>query len=166
MSISGSYLLSALRRRRYGVLAALLPALVLSMTTGSSCLAMALGHGAAASHGDAGAAAMASMAHMEHMGHQAAAATTPAPNEPLCPHCQTADHLTAAAHSACGAADVAAAGNTFAKHASLDAQPLLAASWVPLPATPAPPLIRAAAPPYDAAATSVPLHIRHCVLLI
>jgi hypothetical protein len=161
MRTSGSCLLTALRRQRRSVVAALLPVLVLSMATGSSCLAMALGHGAAASHGDAGAAAMASMA---HMGHDAAA--TPAPNEPLCPHCQTADHMTAAAHSACGASEVAAAGNTFAKHASLDAQPPLAAGWAPLPSTPAPPLIRMAAPPYGAVPASVPLHIRHCVLLI
>jgi hypothetical protein len=167
MQIFGSSVLAALRRRRRSVFATLLPALLLSVTTGSSCLAMTLGHGAGAAPSHAAPAAAAAMGSMEHMGHRVAVETAPAhaPGQPLCPHCKTADQPTATSHSACGAADVAATSGAFAKHASLDAQWLLASDWVLLPSTPAPPLIHG--PPPDGVTTpSVPLHIRHCVLLI
>jgi hypothetical protein len=166
MRIPSGNLLASLRRRRYGVVATLLPALLLSFATGSSCLAMSMNLGAAESPAHAEHSHAAPMANMG--GHDAAVAPVPAhpPAGPACPHCRMADQPTAASHFACGAADVAAPPSAFAKHASADAQPLLAAGWVPLPTTPAPPLIRAATISRGIIAPLVPLHIRHCALLI
>jgi hypothetical protein len=158
MRPSGNHGFLHLRRWRRAVVATLLPALLLSMSTGSSCLAMTLGDAAIPP---------APTAHVGHMHHAAPAATTPAPGQPLCPHCQTADQLSATSHTACGAGETFASGSAGAQHGSVDAKAWPATAWVPLPSTPAPPLIHAAAPPFfGATATSVPLHIRHCVLLI
>jgi hypothetical protein len=165
MRIPGGHLLATLRRRRQRVVAALLPALLLSFATGSSCLAMSMGHGMGTPSSDQQPTQAAPMGHMAHHD-DPAARPAHAPNEPTCPHCQTADQPTAASHSACGASDVSATGGPFAKYSAADVRLPVLTSWVPLPLTPAPPLIRAAAPRRGASASEVPLSIRHCVLLI
>ncbi len=152
MAIRGSNPLATLRRRRRPVVAALLPALLLWVTTTSSCLAMAQ---AAPSH-DASA---------EQAMHAAHGVTMPGhvvPGTP-CPHCP-AGSTTMAPHAGCTTATNTTLGK-LAGEAPTAAMPVLpASSWLPPPATPAPPLIVVLGG--SRVRETVPLNIRHCVLLI
>jgi hypothetical protein len=159
MWTTGRTVLAALRQRRRTVSAVLLPAVLASLLSGSPCFAMAQGTPAAGEH----TAAM----HAMHGGH----ATAPRHAEPLtpdlpCPHCP--GHTVAASADSAGAVAVEATtgeGATGVSHRDADALPL-PPSWMPLADSPAPPLIRVLEPTPGVITPSVPLHIRHCVLLI
>ena len=137
--------------------ALLLPALLAWVSSGAACVTMAHGAPAPTNHA----------AHGEsHAAHHSAHHTTPqsVSRDAPCPHCPSNATVAATAH-ACATADGAAIEITNSPLP--DVKPLLVATnWVPLPATPAPPLIRFAALPRGAIPANVPLHIRHCVLLI
>ncbi len=104
----------------------------------------------------------------EHVAHEHhASATAPVPRaQPNgdCPHClggHAAGNVTAAD------CDVVAGVPPTATHTLAAARLVLPiASYAPRPASAVPPLIGPAAYATSAPTTSVPLHIRHCVLLI
>jgi hypothetical protein len=106
--------------------------------------------------------------HHEHAAHDHPAHhTVPAPlPEPSgdCPHCLGSHAAGNVPNADCAA--VAAA--PFAAAQALPAAKLVlpVANHVPLATSAVPPLIRTAAPADAAPSPSVPLHIRHCVLLI
>lgn len=149
-------LLGILRRKRRVVAALLLPALLAWVATGSACVAST--HVAPASH-EQGAHGHAA----HHAQHHIATPQHHSPDAP-CPHCPSGGTVATSMH-ACATTDGAGAKLTSAPLPD-PTTPLLAPAWVPLPTTPAPPLIRFAAPPRGAIDTPVPLNLLHCVLLI
>lgn len=156
MSKPESKLLALLRRKRRAVAGLLLPALLAWVATGSACVTMT--HGTPAPR-----AAHAAHAHDAHAAHQHVTPRPALPDSP-CPHCP-ADGTAAVAAHACAGADTTATKVSGTPLPDVKPPPL-AASWQPLPLTPAPPLIRLAASPRGAATRNVPLNILHCVLLI
>lgn len=158
MSTRAAHVLGTLRRRRRVVAAALLPALLAYMATGSACLAMTPGTPAPEAH-----AVHKSHAHAaSHTDHHAAHPSA-SPDAP-CPHCPAGGTAAVSVH-ACAAPDATAAH--LQSTPQPDAKPLLlGADWVPPPSAPAPPLIPFAAWQRGAVTRDVPLNILHCVLLI
>jgi hypothetical protein len=170
MASCGTHWLTALRRKRRGVLLALLPALLLWTASGSACLAMLAGdlqpsHAAAQSepvgHGNAhGEHTHAAHTHVAPSHEQA----PPAPSHD-CPHCPPHHGTDATAHAAC-------VDSTDTPTSQATSSGLTFAAWLPSArstlqiASPIPPLILLPRRNVDPPPPHVPLNIRHCVLLV
>jgi len=156
MSIRGYNVLAMLRRGRRAIALGVLPALLATLLTSAACPAMS----AAPATTDPHSAHYEHAAHEHHGHHDSAPPALPTGDCPHCPGGHAAGNVAAAD---CDIAATALAG---------PAQPppnpgfaLTHASFAPLATSAVPPLI--GAPPRTEAAplSSVPLHIRHCVLL-
>jgi hypothetical protein len=160
----GRNVLATLRRLRRAVAGAVAPALLSSVLAGAACPAMSAAAPIAthSAHGTPAAQHHEHAAH-EHHAHDGASAP-PAQPSGDCPHClggHAAGNVTTAD------CDVVAAAPPSATHTLPAAKLVLPVASHTPPATSAiPPLIRPAARATSATTDSVPLHIRHCVLLI
>ncbi len=160
----GGNVLATLRRLRRAVAGTVVPALLLSVLAGAACPAM----GAAPLVATQSAHAAPAAQHHEHAAHEHhahdGASVPPAQPNGDCPHClggHTAGNVTTAD------CDVVAAPAPTTTHA-LSACKLVVpiANYEPRTASAVPPLIRPVARTTTAPTPSVPLHLRHCVLLI
>jgi len=153
-----------LRRLRRAVAGAVVPALLLSVLAGAACPAMSAPtpNALRSAHGTHAAQQHDHAAH-EHHAHDGAR-VPPAPPNGDCPHCLGGHEAGNVTTADC---DVMAAAAPTKTHA-LSAAPLVlpTAGYGPRTASAAPPLIRPAARTTSAPTSSVPLHLRHCVLLI
>jgi hypothetical protein len=164
MSRNEPRFLSALRRWRRGVIAAALPALLVSALAGATCADMTAPHTAAvpSEHSAHPSHAHQATRHDAHAEHGQALDAAPA-SMGDCPHCLGGHAAANVAGSDCSVG-AAPPGASFAVPGTL---PGAAIAGAPHAApTPAPPLIRETPPPDEPAAVAVPLRIRHCVLLI
>jgi hypothetical protein len=169
MASSGTHWLTTLRRKRRGVLLALLPALLLWTASGSACLAMLAGDmppsAAARSEPAKHGTAHDKHAHAAHT--HAAPSHEQAPPTPShdCPHCPPHHGTDATAHAAC-------VDSTDTPASQATSSSLTFAAWLPTArsalqvASPIPPLISLPRRNVDPPPPHVPLNIRHCVLLV
>jgi hypothetical protein len=160
----GRNVLAALRRLRRVVAGAMVPALLLSVLAGAACPAMSAVAPAAKHSAHATPAAQhhehATHAHHSHDG----VSMLPTQLTGDCPHClggHAAGNVTTAD---CDMVAAAPPATTHVLSAATLVLPI--ASYKPRAAIAIPPLIRTAARANNATTTSVPLRIRHCVLLI
>ena len=164
MLIPDHRVLAALRKRRRMIAVAVWPALLASLLAGAACPTMSSA-APAAMHS---AHATPAVQHHEHATNEQHAhdnaSVPPAQPNGDCPHClggHAAGNITSAD------CDVVAAAAPTTAHVLPTAKVVLPIAGYAPPVTSAvPPLIRPAARATRAPTTSVPLHIRHCVLLI
>jgi hypothetical protein len=164
MPDGGGNVLVTLRRLRRTVAGALVPALLSSVLAGAACPAMS----AAAPAATRSAHATPASQHREHAthAHHSHDGVSMPPAQPTgdCPHClggHAAGNVTTAD---CDMVAAAPPATTHVLSAATLVLPI--ASYEPRTAIAIPPLIRTATRANRAPATSVPLRIRHCVLLI
>jgi len=156
MSTPRYSLLAALRRSRRAITLGVWPALLAALLAAAACPAMSATPAAMNHHG----------AHHEHAAHeQRTHHDTAPPALPAgdCPHCLDG-HIAATADTAdCNVAAVAPVATQALPDPGFV---LLVVSYAPTAASAVPPLIDAPPLTHSAPLSSVPLHIRHCVLLI
>ena len=157
-------MLATLRRVRRTVAGAVASALLVSGLAGAACPAVSAAAPIAthSAHGTSAASHHEHAAH-EQRSHEHGSIPPPQPTGD-CPHClggHTAGNVTT------GDCDVVAAAGPIATDVLAAAKIVLSIASHEEPAASAvPPLIQVAAHAISAPASSVPLHIRHCVLLI
>jgi hypothetical protein len=148
--------LDALRRQRRRLAAALVPAVLVAVLSGVACPAMSTAPPAAAP-----------VAHHEHPAHAHHAADHErAPAQPTgdCPHCPGGHEAANVAATHCAVAAAPVVTHDALAAASIPALP--AKHRIVPGATALPPSIRGSPRAAPLPASTVPLHLRHCVLQI
>jgi hypothetical protein len=156
MSTPSHGLLARLRKKRRAISLATWPALVASLLMGAACPAMSAAPAATNQH----AAHHEHAAHEHHAHHASAPPVLPAGD---CPHCLDGHMASNASSADCSVAAVAPASTQALPAAGVA---VLVASYAPPARSAVPPLIYTPLPTHTTPSSSVPLHLRHCVLLI